>query len=390
MLSRLALAAFLGFAAAGCAVLPRIAPPWTVRPRLFHGTQTNSGPEPYASTFGDSDGRILYFGLSPFLELAMQCEAEGGKYCALRDFEQPGDHLIGRFDLEEERFLDPLVVRAADPQATSSVWDVLVHSNGRIYYTTVWNEFGSVRPDGSDVRYYPDAGIGLDELWEGPDGEIYATRYLGSGVPGAADENGAVVVFGPDGERRRQFPFAKEEGAVICPKSLAVDPRTREIWVNSDIFYPDGRPIGYDTFRLSPQGEILERIATPVVVFMSFDHAGRGWFVDDVDGHWFVRIVEPNGRTTRVDIGSHAPIDVVQDIKHSGNVTLLSTWGRTVHVVRALAGGAYETFALPVAHPRDCPRGVALGHTAVLSPRGVVYETVTCRITVARAGAVDP
>jgi len=356
--------------------------------KVFRAPQTNSGPESYSSWFGDSDGHIFYFGLSAFWDASLQCEAEHKPLCPLADLAQPGDHLIGRFDMDRERFLDPLVVRRADPAAPSSVWDVLVHSNGRIYYTTMWDEFGSVLPDGTDVRYYPDAGSGLNELWEGPDGEIYATRYLGA-YSGAQDENGGVAVFGPDGEHRREFTFKIEDGVLICPRDIAVNPRTRDVWVNTDMFLADGTPRGHDTFRLSPSGAVLERIATPWIALPSFEADGRGWFVEDANGRWTLRIVEPDGSSTSLDLGAHDALDVTQDIKHAGDITLISTWAANVFVVRTLPGKHYALSILRVERLKDCPRDFALGYTAVLSPRHDVYETVACRITVLRAGNAD-
>ncbi len=105
---------------------------------IIQDAQRHDGAEGYASWFGSTDGRVLYFGLSAFLETNWRCEQTGGTLCPLRDLDQPGDHLIGRFDLVDGRFLPPLRVRPSDPTAPSSVWDVLVHSNGRIYYTTFW------------------------------------------------------------------------------------------------------------------------------------------------------------------------------------------------------------------------------------------------------------
>jgi hypothetical protein len=347
--------------------------------RHFVGDQTNTGPERYGSWFGDTDGRILYFGLSPFNAVLRRCEAEGGELCPLRDLAETGDHLIGRFDMDEERFLEPLRVRPNDPGATSSVWDVLVHGNGRIYYTTVWNEFGSVRLDGSDVQHHPGAGAGLNELWEGPDGEIYVTRYLG--------ENPGVAIFGPDGGLRRELVMPQAPGATICPKSLAVDPATREVWLNTDVFYDDGG-VGYDAYRLSADGAVLEKVSHPAIVFLSIDPAGRRWFVDDADLAWTLRIVEPDGGTTRVELGARASLDVVQDIKHHGDVTVLSTWQRRVFAVRAPAGGPVESCVLP-APPVDCDDDAALGYTAVVARDGRVYETVDCGIGVVRVGALD-
>jgi sugar lactone lactonase YvrE len=345
------------------------------------GEQTNTGPERYGSWFGDSDGRVFYFGLSPFNTELRRCEAEGGSLCPLRELGRTGDHLIGRFDMDEERFLAPLLVRSNDPEATSSVWDVLVHSNGRIYYTTFWNEFGSVLPDGGDVRHYPGAGDGLNELWEGPGGEIYVTRYLG--------EKPGIAVFGPDGRLRRELVMPQAPGATICPKSLAVDPNRGDVWFNTDTFYEDGRPVGFDAYRMSAGGEVLEQVSHPLLAFVSFDAAGRGWFVDDTGGAWAVRIVEPDGTTTRVELGPRGLIDVVQDVKHHGDVTVLATWQRRVFAVRAPLGGPVEHCVFP-APPVDCGSEPPLGYTTVVSARdGDVYGTVDCGIRIIRAGAVS-
>jgi hypothetical protein len=283
--------------------------------------------------------------------------------------------------MHEERFLAPLLVRANDPEATSSVWDVLVHGNGRIYYTTVWNEFGSVLPDGSDVRHYPGAGDGLNELWEGPGGEIYVTRYLG--------ERPGVAVFGPDGGLRRELVMPQAPGATICPKSLAVDPRTGDVWFNTDTFPDDDGPPAFDAYRLSANGAVLEQVSHPLLAFVSFDGAGRGWFVDDADAAWSVRIVEPDGRTTRVELGSHGLLDIVQDVTHHGDVTVVATWARRVFAIRAPLAGPVERCVLQ-APPVDCEGEPALGYTAAVSARGQrVYETVACGIRVVRMGALD-
>ena len=379
----------LAFVANGCSthIRPR-GTPVGEEPRVFRERVVHDGPERYASWFGDSDGRVLYFGLSPFWEALRQCESRGGTLCALGDLEHAGEHLIGRFDMEREAFLPPLRVRGSDHTARSSVWDVLVHSNERIYYTTAWDEFGSVRPDGSDVQHYDGAGLGLNELWEGPEGEIYATRYVGS-IDGSKNAAGAVAVFGADGRHRREFAFPKApDGSIICPKSLAVDPQTRDIWLTSDLFHADGAPAGHPAFRVAPSGVVLQRVAEPELAFVSFDPQGRGWFVDDAGGHWILRIIDPDGTVTRLDLGVHGAIDGLQDIKHAGGVTLLATWGLAVHVVRRSNGGQWEAIALRVPPLRDCPGDFALGYTAALSPRGTIYETVYCVVSVVRVASM--
>ncbi len=133
----LVLAAGLGLAAACSGILG----PSPTTKHYYRDAETNRGVEPYSAWFGDSDGRILYFGLSPFWTLWWDW---GGDPRA--DLQARGDHLIGRFDLSRAQFLEPLRVRSHAPEARSSVWDVLAHSNGRIYYTTYFEEIGSVLP----------------------------------------------------------------------------------------------------------------------------------------------------------------------------------------------------------------------------------------------------
>ncbi len=247
-----------------------------------------------------------------------------------------------------------------------------------------------MRPDGTDVRHYAGGGQGLNELWEGPRGEIFVTRYVGS-VDGGPDDSGAVVVFGPDGERRHEFPFRKEGDVFVCPRSLSVDPRTGEIWVHADRLTQAGASEGFETFRLGPDGAVRERITDPVIAFTSFESNGRGWFVDDDSQRFAVRIVEPDGRRTRLDLGPHGPIDVAQDVTHAGDVTLITTWALTVYRVTVRAPGDYEVMrCAPRVLPSDCPLGAApLAYTAALAPDGSIYASVACGITVVRIGALD-
>jgi hypothetical protein len=122
---------------------------------FFRSADANRGPEPYSAWFGDAGDTVLYFGTSPFWTLWWDTDGD-----PLGDLAEPGDHLIGRFDMAAGRFLPPLRVRSAEEGAHGSVWDVLVHSNGRIYYTTLFEEIGSVRPDGGDSGKGREGGSG--------------------------------------------------------------------------------------------------------------------------------------------------------------------------------------------------------------------------------------
>jgi hypothetical protein len=91
--------------------------------------------EDYCAWYGDARDGVLYFGQAPFWAAH---RASGGDPRA--DLAHPGPQLVGRFDLEHERLLTPLDVTA--PGARSGVWDVHAHANGRIYFTTFYEEMG--------------------------------------------------------------------------------------------------------------------------------------------------------------------------------------------------------------------------------------------------------
>ena len=338
----------------------------------------NRGAEPYSAWFGDARAGILYFGLSPFWTLWWRT---GGDPRA--DLAQPGDLLIGRFDLEAERFLTPLRVGGIESRARASVWDVLAHSNGRIYFTTYFERVGSVAADGSDLRVFSGIGTGFNELWEGPGGHVYVTRYSDAPRDVAAQRYGAVVELTEEGSLVREIRFEKSAGSFTAPKSVAVDPVSGEIWLNTDTFQEDGGLL-YETLRLASDGRVLERqLAPPELQFMSFDREGRGWFAELVDGDFRLRI-EERGRRTHIPLGRREGVDFVQDIKFSaeGHAAIAFWSGRVTLVRRAARGYAWWDLELP--RPRECER--FLVYTAVpYADR--VYATLYCGATIVRAGA---
>ena len=79
-----------------------------------------------------------------------------------------------------------------------------------------------------------------------------------------------------------------------APKSLAVDPRSGEVWLNTDTFAPDGALARHETLRLSAEGELLERRAGPEELqFAAFSAAGEGWFAEARDGWIWLRLRVP-------------------------------------------------------------------------------------------------
>ena len=364
-------ALLLGLALLGCAAEP--SHPRRVDTEIYRAAPANRGAERYSAWFADSGGGVLYFGLSPFWELWWASDGD-----ALADLREPGDHLIGRFDLAERRFLAPLRVRDAALGARASVWDVLAHSNGRIYYTTFFEEFGWVEPESGAVRHIEGLGVGLNELAEGPAGNLYVTRY--STAPrGAGDRSGSLLVLTPDGDVLRETHFEGGPGEVIAPKSVAVDPESGECWLTADVFASDGS-VGYGVLHVDASGRVLaRRRSAPELLFARFDARGYGYFVEDVGGTLRLRITEGGRDRSSLELGPRWPLDYAQDIQIARDSTaVIAFWSGRVDLVR-LVGDELSHRVIQLEKPRECapPRGRSLVYTAVLW-EDRVYATLTC------------
>jgi hypothetical protein len=347
--------------------------------RDFVAPEANSGREAYSAWFADSDGRTLYFGLSPFWTLWWATGGDAGA-----DLREPGDHLIGRFDLERERFLPPLRVRARADGARGSVWDVLAHSSGRIWYTTFYEEIGSVRADGSDARHYADLGLGWNELVEGPGGNVYATRY-GDASGGRPERgSGSVAVISPDGALLHEHVVGGPPDAFTAPKSLAVDPASGEIWLNTDTFGPDGS-LTHEAIRLAADGRVLARESGPdELLFPAFDARGRGWLALRASGRLRVRVL--GGGERELDLGPLAGADFVQEVTPTPDGgALVARWSGRVQRVRR-AGSAFRVDEIGFELPPSCrpPAGRSTLYTPVLHGARA-YATLFCGTRVLRA-----
>jgi hypothetical protein len=350
-------------------------------PQAFRTGDSNGGAEPYSAWFGDTDGRVLYFGASPFWTLWWDSNRD-----ATADLREPGDHLIGRFDMRDERFLAPLRVRTPQSKPQSSVWDVLVHSNGRIYYTTYFEEIGSVLPDGTDVHHFGGVGTGFNELVEGPQGHVYLTRYGTGSESHVRREGGSVVVLTPEGNLVHEFPVQEDPEVFAAPKSLAVDPLTGEIWCNADLL-SEGNDPAFVTYKLSPTGEIVARSpAPPELQFVAFGREGTGWFAEADEGRLRLRATRGGQEIARTSLGRPERIDFVQDIKPiSPDRAVLSLWSGRAFV--AFLDGRFLTAAeVRFQRPADCvpPEGRSILYTAV-AYRDSLYATLYCGWTILRA-----
>jgi hypothetical protein len=314
--------------------------------------------EQYCAWYGDSRDQVLYFGISPFWPAFRE---EGGDPTA--DLRAAGPQLVGRFDLRRLAFEEPLAV--GGPDGHSSVWDVLAHPNGRIYFTTYFESAGYVDPASGEVRRFESAGLGLNELSLGEDAAIIATRYGSAGAGG-----GSVVVLDAEGSILAEHPLEAPEGYQAAAKSLAFDRVRGEIWVNTDLL-PTARGEGeirHDTRVLGADGRERLRFERPEVQFMRFGPDGTGYFAERDGPLLSLRIRSPERAGSAILTGRIVPLDdefrgdrdFVQDIQLDAKGTVVLTrWSGRIHLLRRR--GPPQVIELPRAG------GEGLYYTGVLA-----------------------
>jgi hypothetical protein len=316
----------------------------TAPPLLVLTASPPSAAEQYCAWYGDARDHVLYFGVSPFWPAFRDA---GGDPTA--DLRAAGPQLVGRFDLKRLAFEEPLAV--GGPDGHSSVWDVLAHPNGRIYFTTYFESAGYVDPVSGEVRRFGSAGLGLNELSLGEDGAIIATRYGRSGGGG-----GSVVVLDAEGSILAEHPLAAPEGYQAAPKSLAFDPVRGEIWVNTDLL-PTAQGEGeirHDTRVLGPDGHERLRFERPEVQFMRFGPDGTGYFAERDGPLLSLRIRSPERAGSAILTGRIVPLDdefpgdrdFVQDIQlGDGGTVVLTRWSGRIHLLSR--SGSTQVIELP-------------------------------------------
>ena len=327
-------------------------------PLVMRTAPAPSDAEEYCAWYGDSRDQMLYFGASPFWS-ALQ-EAGGDPSADLR---AEGPQFVGRFDLKRLAFAEPLVV--GGPDARAGVWDVLAHPNGRIYFTTYFESAGYVDPASGRVRRFEAAGVGLNELSLSADAGIMATRY-GTGGSGT----GSVVILDAEGVVLAEHPLEAPEGYRAAPKSLALDPLRKEIWVNTDLLpsAPGEAEIRHDTRVLGPGGRERLRFERPEVQFMRFGPDGTGYFAERDGPLLNLRIRPPEragaaiftGRLVPLDDEFAEDLDFVQDIHVDAEGGVVVTrWSGRIHLVNRQ--GEMSLMQLPR------PGGGGLYYTGVLA-----------------------
>jgi hypothetical protein len=335
------------------------------------------GGERYSAWFGDERDGVIYFGLSPFWT---EMRAHGGDPAA--DMLEPSAHAIGRFDMSRNAFLPALIARKPGDDSRSSVWDVLAHPNGWVYYTTYFEEMGRVLPGMDQVEHFDDLGPGLNEIALGPDQNLYVTRY------GADKKDGSVVAISPEGRKLREAALHAQNGALTAPKSIAVDPLSGDVFVNADVVAPGGA-VSFAAFRLDAELRLKERFDKGVeLLFVAFDAtSGRGFFVEDRGGRLDLRVTRADVELLRVDLGPRDAHDFAQDIHFNAaeDTAAIAFWSGRVELVRQ-AGGNYEHARMQLEKPSECvtENDVALFYSAFVFDRSV-YATLYCDEAIVRA-----
>jgi hypothetical protein len=354
-----AICAFAAIVALGCAGdRPASGPvfPNGANAAVYQAT-TPSSSERYCAWYG-AQGRdgVLYFGEAAFW--SAKAASAGGD--ATADLAHSGPQLVGRFDLAAEKWLPPLAV--GEPESRSGVWDVLVGNDGLVYFTTFFEEAGSVSPATGRVRRLALGGA-LNELAPGPDGTVLATRY---GTGSAESGNGDVIAFDREGRIVRQWSLAAPPGYRVAPKTPLWDGLRRELWVTTDQL-PESATSGatprHEAIAIDERGAVHVGPALPELMFLAKGDDGEIYRAESDAGALWLAVVPPPGRGEPRRIlldGAFAPgVDFAQDIQVAADGRVAVTrWSGIVHVL--LPDGRVRSAALP----RPDPAG--LYYTAVL------------------------
>jgi hypothetical protein len=296
--------------------------------------RTDAPPSPnerYCAWFGAPAGDILYFGEAAFWT-AFRAQGRDPR----ADLRASGPQRIGRLDLASEQLLPALDVTR--PGAHSGIWDVLPHPNGRVYFTTFFEESGWVEP-ATGVHGWLDAlGPGFSELALASEGQIAAARYGRPGKP-----HGSLVHFSPDGELISEWPMEGPAGVRVAPKSVAFDPLRRETWALTDLLPAEGDgTIGHDARIYDRFGQERLRIERPEIQFVAFAPDGTGYLAELEGAALWLRILAPGGadepteRGERVllDAGFPTGFDFLQDLQLSEDGRVVATrWSGWIHLI---------------------------------------------------------
>ena len=175
---------------------------------------------------------MLYFGQAAFW--SAKASAGGDPTADLRSAGPQLDR-----PLRPRRRALAAAARGRHAESRSGVWDVLDGGDGEIYFTTFFEEAGSVSPATGRVRRLALGGA-LNELAADPT-EPCSRRATASGTAEAGD--GDVIAFDRDGHTVRRWSLAAPPGYRVAPKTPLWDALRGELWVTADQL-PDRRRTG--------------------------------------------------------------------------------------------------------------------------------------------------
>lgn len=346
------MAAALAVAALACAAQAPAPPAKAPHGLAVNVARAPSADERYCAWYGSRGADdVLYFGQAAFWSAMARA---GGDPTA--DLKHVGPQLVGRFDLAREKFLLPLDVGSAESR--SGVWDVLAGDDGEVYFTTFFEEAGSVNPSTGRVRRLALGGA-LNELAEGPPGTIAASRY------GSKDAGGDVIAFDRQGHTVRRWPLVSLPGFRIAPKTPLWDALRGELWVTADQL-PDaehGTVPRQDANAVDASGRARLIEEPPELMFVAKGGDGTLYRAEADGSALSLRVVPPPGRgeprVIRLDDAFAAAADFAQDIQVGPDGRVVVTrWSGIVHVVDP--GGRARSVSLPRLDP------AGLYYTAVL------------------------
>jgi hypothetical protein len=242
------------------------------------------------------------------------------------------------------------------------VWDVLVGGDGEVYFTTFFEAAGVVVPATGEVLRFDALGSALNELAEGPDGTLLATRY---GAGSSAGGDGAVIAFDHSGRLEQSWPLAAPPGYRVAPKTPVWDALRGELWLTADLL-PLASEVGartrHDAYVVSVDGGVRRIAEPPELMFVAVGSDGTLYRAEAEASELWLGIVPPPGdgppRRVALDADFAAGLDFAQDIQPAADGRVVVTrWSGRVHVV----------------HPDGRVRSVSLPR---LDPDGLYYTGV--------------